>query len=479
MVARGIDHRADEVEVRRQLLDPLTDVGVVLVERGVAEDVGPHEGASSADLAPRPLQERGDRGQPRLPGHRPGVLRRLKLAVGREAHVVELHLVEAAVDRFLRDGDVVGPHLLAEGVDPRQILAVDPRLACARIEDGEVRSRGGQDVVLERHDAGDRVDAARLEVGHHGVEVTQRRRPLRPRRQRLLDAGRIDDPAAIALDVDDDGVQLGAIDQVEDAAADAAVAEAEVGEVRGLDHLRPHDDLERALEDGRLHDDLGVARALDDQRAVHRRRQRERAILAEARLDAAGDDRNARQRLAVLVLHLAADRARPRAARALGRRRLRRGTHIRSGTGGFRPRVRHQARHFDRPTQLGAGRSRREGLGPRRPRGDRVRLERDVRRRLDGRRDWHARGRIDALGGDRADEAGRRLRDERQAEPVGGEQAVGAQNGDPKESHHIAAIEDSTACCGTGGCFEHSLLPTIAKRRTRAKKKFCVARFTL
>src|SRR5687768_15845481 len=36
VVAGGIDHRADVVEVWRQLLDPLADVGVVLVERDVA-----------------------------------------------------------------------------------------------------------------------------------------------------------------------------------------------------------------------------------------------------------------------------------------------------------------------------------------------------------------------------------------------------------------------------------------------------------
>ena len=52
------------------------------------------------------------------------------------------------------------------------------------------------------------------------VEVLERAGPLGADRQRLGHLGLVDDPAPVALDVDDDGVQLGARGQVEHAAAD-------------------------------------------------------------------------------------------------------------------------------------------------------------------------------------------------------------------------------------------------------------------
>src|SRR5439155_1512350 len=55
VVAGGIDHRADVVEVRRQLLDALADVRVVLVEGRVAEEVGGHVPAARAQLLARAL----------------------------------------------------------------------------------------------------------------------------------------------------------------------------------------------------------------------------------------------------------------------------------------------------------------------------------------------------------------------------------------------------------------------------------------
>ena len=103
-------------------------------------------------------------------------------AVGREAHVVELHLVEALGDRFPGDRDEVVPDLLAKRIDPGELLVVDPGLAGARVDDREIRSMVGQDVVLEGDDARDGVDAALAERPEHAVEVLDddRARARRP-----------------------------------------------------------------------------------------------------------------------------------------------------------------------------------------------------------------------------------------------------------------------------------------------------------
>ena len=295
--------------MRRQLLDALPDVGVVLVERRVAEEVGAHEPAGRAQLAPRALQKAGDGRQPGLPGVRLGVLGGAQPAVGGEPHVVELDLVEAARDRFLAERDVVGPDLLAEGVHPRQLLVVDPGLARAGVDDGQVGARVGQDVVLHRHDPGDRVDAAGLEVGHHPVEVPQRRRALGARGQRLLDLGLVDDPAAVALDVDDHRVELGTGREVQHASADAAVAEAEVGEIGGLDRLRLQHDLDGTA--GGRHQDLLEARQLHEQHRLRRHLfELEHAVGVGANLDPANHDRRAGHRLAIVVEHLPRHRGR-------------------------------------------------------------------------------------------------------------------------------------------------------------------------
>src|SRR5207302_5270329 len=143
-------------------------------------NVGRHEGAGRAELSAGALEESRDRRQARVLVVRPGVTCGANLAVGREPYVVELYLVETVADRFLRDRDVVGPHLFPERIDPGEVLAVDPGLARAPVGDRQVGPAGGEDVVLERDDARDRVDAARLQVDHQAVEVAHRGRPLRP-----------------------------------------------------------------------------------------------------------------------------------------------------------------------------------------------------------------------------------------------------------------------------------------------------------
>jgi hypothetical protein len=204
------------------------------------------------------------------------------------------------------------------GIDPGQLLVVDPRLARARVDDGQLGTAVGEDVVLEGHDARDRVDAARLEIGHQGVEVLERAGTLRSHRERLRHLGTVEDPAPVALHVDHDRVDLGARGQVEHAAADLLVADAEVGEVRGLDHLRLHDDLDRVA--GGREDYLREAGPLDEQRRVGRvTLDGELALGVRPMLDAADDDRGALEWRAVCVKDLTTDHLWPGDARRLGR----------------------------------------------------------------------------------------------------------------------------------------------------------------
>src|SRR5262249_21444178 len=213
VVARRVHHRADVIEVRRQLFDTLSDIGIVLVEGRVPEDVGSDEDAEGPELPAGPTKKARDRRQPRVLIVGPRVPGRRQAAVGGAADVVELDLVEALAGGFLGDGDVVGPHFFAERIDPGELLVVDPRLARARVRDGELGAVIGEHVVLERDDASDRVYAASLEVGDEAGEVLHVDRTL-TRRPPRLDLRSIRNPPAVALDVDHDGVELRARDQI-------------------------------------------------------------------------------------------------------------------------------------------------------------------------------------------------------------------------------------------------------------------------
>src|SRR4029450_10188933 len=100
-------------------------------------------------------------------------------------------------------------------------------------DNGEVGSGGGADVVLEGHDPGDGVDALRLPAGELLVEGLDDDRPLGARGGRGLNRGAIGDQPAIALDVDDYRVELGARHQVEHPLAGTAIGHTAVGGVGG------------------------------------------------------------------------------------------------------------------------------------------------------------------------------------------------------------------------------------------------------
>src|SRR5205823_13171578 len=160
----------------------------------------------------------------------------------------------------------------------------------------------------------ERVDAARLEIGHQSVEVAERGGALGAGLERLLDLRGVEDPAAIALDVDDHRVQFGALGQREDAGADPAVADAEVSEVRGFHGPRLEDDLDRAAL--RRDRDLLVTGQLDEERLRGRHAlQAEGALEVGPVFDTSRDHRGALDRLTLGVEHPTRDGAAPRRAR--------------------------------------------------------------------------------------------------------------------------------------------------------------------
>ena len=237
MIAGGVDHGADIVEVQGELLDALPDVGIVVVEGRVAEDIGGDERSHRPQLATRLGEEARDGRQPRLGVVGLGVPGRRELAVSREADVVELDLVEALRDGLLGDGDGVVPNLLAERIHPGELLIVDPGLAGARVKDGPVGTVLGEHVVLEGDDARDGVDVARLEGGQEPLEVLDDDRPLRARLEGQWHRSAVRDEPAVALDVDDDCVELRARHELEHPFTDGLVGHAVVGQVGGAHHL--------------------------------------------------------------------------------------------------------------------------------------------------------------------------------------------------------------------------------------------------
>jgi len=179
-----------------------------LVRRGEAEDV--RRDADAERVQPRGgVAEEGRDGRVLRLRVVAGEAHERDVAVRREAHVVELDLVEAGLRRGDGDVDVVAPGGARVRVEPGEAAARLPH-AAVRMPDRELRVRDSRDRVLERDDAADQVDPGpvRLARGRAGVEVRPggavgARDPRRAADER--------DVAALVLQVDLDGVQAVAL----------------------------------------------------------------------------------------------------------------------------------------------------------------------------------------------------------------------------------------------------------------------------
>ena len=153
-VVRRVDHRVDRVDVLRDPLRELPDPEVA--RRREPEDVGRDTHAERLEPLRGVVDELGDH-----PGRRRRRLARvddpLDVPVGREAHVVELDLVEAGARRHLGNRDVVVPDPPVIRVRPPEPGVVAPDGAARRL-DREIRPALGKPRILEHHDSADQVD---------------------------------------------------------------------------------------------------------------------------------------------------------------------------------------------------------------------------------------------------------------------------------------------------------------------------------
>jgi hypothetical protein len=96
----------------------------------------------------------------------------------------------------------------------------------------------GEHVVLEGNDPRDGVDALSLQLRDEHVQIPDPDGAERPRRPRQGHPRLVRDEAAVALDVDHHRVELGPLDEIEDALADDPVADTVVAQVERLPDRR-------------------------------------------------------------------------------------------------------------------------------------------------------------------------------------------------------------------------------------------------
>jgi hypothetical protein len=182
---------------------------------------------------------------------------RVGVTVRREAHIVELDLVEARTRRDLGDRDVVVPDAAVVRVRPAEPRMVAPDRAAGR-PDREVRPALGEPRILEDDHASDQVDAPGVRRGRQlpWLVVRPRRAYLRRQRNRRGDEA---DLAVLVLDVELDRVQAFAR-QVQ-VLREPAV---ERGEGHRHVHAADLDGQRTELRDRRLRLDRGLRRRPDD-----------------------------------------------------------------------------------------------------------------------------------------------------------------------------------------------------------------------
>src|SRR5919106_2659497 len=153
-VMGGVDHRVDGVEVGGELPRPLANSHVA--RRREPEDIRGDPHAERLQALAGVLEEPHDGrglgllGLALVDGGR-------EVAVGREADVVELDLVEARLCRSRGDVHVVLPDPLVVRVGPAEPAARQPDAAAAALN-GHTGLPAGEVWVLEDDDAADEVD---------------------------------------------------------------------------------------------------------------------------------------------------------------------------------------------------------------------------------------------------------------------------------------------------------------------------------
>ena len=264
---RGIDHGREHVALLGHAHDVLPGMSQVHVAlpRHHPEDVQREQRPLRVHLGIGLVQEVGDHVRARPLGMLAleGEARVLLVALGGEAHVVELHLVGARRRRLPRQRDVVLLHLAVRGVGPHQLAVLPPGLPRAPRAHRQLGMVLHQLLVAEDGDARDAVHPQRVHEAHELRQVGDHR-PV-SRRQRLME-GDVDHAVRI-FHVEDHGVAPRRPPLPDDAQAVLA-ARHQAGQVDGphLEVLLHRDDL---LHDGLVFDPRHQDRSRLEEGALH------------------------------------------------------------------------------------------------------------------------------------------------------------------------------------------------------------------
>ena len=184
----------------------LADAEIVGYPRRVAEDIDTQLDAERLQRGLGALEQPRDGRQAIFFGVGQGELGDADVAVGGEADVVVLNLIEAHPRRLDRQRNVVIPHRLVVRVDPPHLLRVAPDLPGVGVDHRPLRVGLRQQVVLADRDAGDGVDAAILEPLEKRGRVLDHRLAVGAdllRSRHLRGEGEL---AAVPLEVHDDRI---------------------------------------------------------------------------------------------------------------------------------------------------------------------------------------------------------------------------------------------------------------------------------
>src|SRR5690606_36229072 len=97
-------------------------------------------------------------------GYRPAEIGASHVAVGREANIVVLHLIETEAYDLFGQTDVGLPHLPMQRIHPRRSVLIPPKATCPGIADGVLRMQLCYRTILEHHNSGDGVYAIAAEL---------------------------------------------------------------------------------------------------------------------------------------------------------------------------------------------------------------------------------------------------------------------------------------------------------------------------
>ena len=180
-------------------------------------------------------QEAGDSLNPMFLRIFLGKSRPADLAVGREANIIELDLVESLLGSLHGQRDVVIPYLFVRWVSPAQPFPVPPEVTSFRIFHRPLWMGHSQQLVFENHNPGNGVNLAIGEPPHERGPVLDHHLFVGADLMGQLDLAGIHQKAAVPLDIHDDRVEFRRYEQSLGVIAQLLTAQTIASYVKSLD----------------------------------------------------------------------------------------------------------------------------------------------------------------------------------------------------------------------------------------------------